>query len=79
MDWIEDEHSRICQLNMSKHGVKVSKPGNYQTLPKMATSVLLFKKLPDLAIFGLNPTISFIVICYKRVFLPRSDTIEHHL
>jgi len=65
MDWIEDEHSRISQLNMCKHGVIVSKPGNYQTVPKMETSVPLFKKLPDLAIFELNPTISFIVICYK--------------
>ena len=56
-----------AQLNMCKHGVKVSKPGNYQTVPKMATSVPFFKKLPDLAIFELNLSISFIVICYKRM------------
>jgi len=55
MDWIEDKHSRIHQLNTCKHGVKVSKAGNYQTVPKMTTSEPTFKKLSFLAILKLIP------------------------
>jgi len=57
----------------SKHGVKVSKTGNYQAVPKMATSV------PTFAIFELNPTTDFIVTFIKgSVFLPSLDTFEFH-
>ena len=78
MDWIEDKQSRIRQLNMRKHGVKVSKTGNYQTVPKMATSAPTFKKLSLLAIFKLNPTIDFIVMLYKmKCVLPSLDIFEH--